>query len=139
LFFARRLQKVNYQSQHLSMNEQRSMVRLSQIWILLLGIGTIITGYILFSLLPSLLDLIFVIFGTQTALAPSILYGLADKAQPMDACAAIASLAIGGLSAIVCLLLALGDITLLNVSLGLWSPIIVLSLSSITFLLLKKS
>jgi Na+(H+)/acetate symporter ActP len=139
LYFTKRLQKVNYKSQHLSINEQRDMVRSSQIGILILGIGTIFTGYVLFSILPSLLDLIFVIFGAQTALAPSIFYGLADKAQPMDARAAIASLVIGGLSAIVCLLLALGGITLLDVSLGLWSPIIVLSLSSITFLLLKKS
>jgi len=139
LYFTRRLQQVNFLPHRLSPESQREMFRASRVGILTLGIGAIIAGYVFFSILPSLLDLLFVIFGAQTALAPSVLYGLVGKARPEDSGAGIASLVVGGLTAIVCLLLALAGATLITVSLGLWSPILVLTLSTITFLSLKKS
>jgi Na+/proline symporter len=138
LRFAQRLQEVKYDPKGLSTTEQWNMVRTARIGIIVLGVGAILLGYIFLSSLPNLLDLLFVIFGMQTALAPSVFYGLLGQPRSVDARAGIGSLAVGGLAAIVCLLFALGGATLLGVSLGLWSPIMVLTLSSVTFVLLLK-
>lgn len=113
------------------------MIKEAGLRIIILGVGTVLCGYLFLAALPSLIDLLFVIFGLQTALAPSVVYGLFDKVGPGDARAGIASLVIGDVTALVCLLLALAGKELLGVTLGLWSPILVLIFSTTTFLAMR--
>jgi len=137
--WAERLERVSYQPEDLPRDQQRSMLRTAEIGLIVLGFGSVVLGYLFLAALPNLLDLLFVIFGIQAALAPSVLYGLLGKARPSDARAGIASLVAGGVTGLLCLFLALGGLELLGVSYGLWSPVFVLAISSITFLVLRKA
>lgn len=131
-----RLRKVQHDARRLSLDDQRKMVRDSRLGVVIMGIGAVALGYLFLSSLPNLLDLLFVIFGMQTALAPSVVYGLFGKAKPQQAAAGVVSICVGGLTAVICLLLALGGVTFMGVTLGLWSPILVLVLSTCAFSLM---
>src|ERR1043165_4473565 len=115
------------------------MLRSAEVGVLVLGFGSVVLGYVFLSALPNLLDLLFVIFGIQAALTPSVVFGLLGKARPCDARAGIASLIAGGATGLLCLSLALAGSELLGVSYGLWSPIFVLAVSSIAFLVLHTT
>lgn len=136
--WAERLERVNYQPEDLPRDEQRSMLRSAELGVVALGFGSVVLGYFLLTNLPNLLDLLFVIFGIQAALTPSVVFGLLDKAGPSDSKAGIASLIAGGITGFLCLFLALAGLELLGVSYGLWSPVFVLAISSIVFLVLRK-
>jgi len=135
--WAERLERVGYRPEDLPQSEQRSMLRTAEVGVVVLGFGSVLLGYLFLKTLPSLLDLLFVIFGIQAALTPSVVYGLLGKARPTDARAGIASLVIGGVIGLICLGLALAGLSLLGVSYGLWSPVFVLGASSITFFALR--
>ena len=136
--WARRLQRVAYRPEDLPVEQQRSMLRSAEIGVVVLGFGCVILGYLFFSALPSLLDLLFVIFGIQASLAPSVTFGILGRASHADARAGVASIVAGGLAGLVCLLLALGGRELFAVSYGLWSPVFVLGVSSAVFLGIRR-
>jgi solute:Na+ symporter, SSS family len=137
--WAERLERVSYRPEDLPRDEQRSMLRTAEVGVVVLGFGSVVLGYLFLAALPNLLDLLFVVFGIQAALTPSVVWGLLGKARPSDARAGIASLVAGGVTGLLCLFLALGGIELLGVSYGLWSPVFVLAISSIIFLVLRRT
>jgi len=111
----------------------RKMVQQSRIGVLVLGFATVIAGYFFFTNLPSLLDLLFVIFGLQTTLAPIVLWGLLKKSDSRDEKAGILSIVVGSILTIILLVLALAGVSWFGISTALWAPILVLFGSSITF------
>jgi Na+/proline symporter len=131
--FAKALEDVNFEPSRLKDSEQKRMLQVSRVGIVILGAGSVLLGYILLSAIPTLLDLLFVIFGMQTALAPIVLWGLQGRSRPTDETAGVASIVAGGLAAIICLFLAILETSIIDVNIGLWSPVIVLLTAVITF------
>lgn len=131
--YADSLKEAEFNAESLPARTHAEMFRDARLGILLLGIGSVLLGYIFFQSLPSLLDLLFVVFGLQAALAPAVVWGLLGRGASTQARAAKASLVVGGLAGLICLVLALRGVELLGVTLGLWAPVLVLSVASTVF------
>jgi Na+/proline symporter len=131
--FAKPLEDVGFEPSRLKDSDQKRMLQVSRVGIVILGAGSVLFGYILLSAIPTLLDLLFVIFGMQTALAPIVLWGLQGRARPTDETAGVASIVAGGLAAIICLFLAILETSIIGVNIALWSPVIVLLTAVTTF------
>lgn len=124
---------VNYDPQKLKIETHKKMLRDSRVGIFLLGFGSVGLGYVFFSYIPSLLDLLFVIFGLQTSLTIIVVWGLWNLAKPYEARAAILSVSAGAAVAIFCLILVLQGITIMGLNIALWSPLFVIIISVLVF------
>ncbi len=131
--YAKQLEDVRYDAERLPPETHRAMLRDSRLGVVLLGFGSVLLGYLFFQMLPSLLDLLFVLFGLQTSLTVVVVWGLLGNAKPGEARSAVSSVLSGGVVAFICLILALRGVELGGVTLGLWAPILVLAVSSFVF------
>lgn len=132
------LLEVNYDPEKLRQETHKKMLRDSRLGILLVGFGSVILGYIFFSYLPSLLDLLFVIFGLQISLTVPIVWSLFKEVKSSEALAAVSCVISGAIISVICLILALGDYSILGVNISLWSPVLVLSCSALIFFILLR-
>jgi Na+/proline symporter len=131
--FTKKLAAAGFDTEHLSPPDQKRMLTLSRSVLIIAGAGAVAFGYLLLNSIPTLLDLLFVIFGLQTALAPVVVWALLGKARPADALAGVISIFAGGAVALACLILGLMHVTLIGIDIGLWAPIFVLSISTFAF------
>ena len=133
--YANALRRVSYDPERLDATAHRAMLRDSRVGVVALGLGSILLGHLFFEALPSLLDLLFVLFGLQTALTPVVVWGLFHPgADNGNGAAGIRSVVAGGIVALVCLVLALTGVELLGVTMGLWAPIGVLAAATVAFI-----
>ena len=132
------LRGVDFEAQKLPKSTHKAMLGFARTGIVVLGLGSVIIGYVCFLLIPRLLDLLFVVFGAQTALGVSVVWALWGKADKQSGTAALWSVLVGGAMAVTCLLLALAGVEFMGVGLGLWAPILTLA-SSITAFFLKRA
>jgi len=125
--------KSDYDPNKIPRIQREKMMWDARVGIVVLGFGVVCVGYWFFNTLPSLLDLLFVLFGFQTSLCAPVICGLIGKARATLANAAVMSMAVGSAIALGSLIAAINGITILGLSVALWSPILVLVFSVSTF------
>lgn len=126
--------EVDYDSSRLGYEKHKKIIRDSRLGILLLGIISVLVGILAWNYLTLLLEFLFVIFGMQTALAPTVINALYGKPNKLQSASSILSVVVGVVAAFIGLVLAMFQVQLFGLSIALWTPIISLSLSTIVFL-----
>lgn len=132
------LKSVNYDSSKLSEEIYKKMIKDSRIGTLVFGIVAVLIGILSWFYLSKLFELLFVIFGLQTSLTPSVLYSLYKKEASVAKEASYYSILVGVIIALLGLILSFNNVIILGITASLWTPLISLIFSTLTFFLLIR-
>jgi SSS family solute:Na+ symporter len=136
--FSKKFNDNNFDTDKFTKKENINIIKWSRLWVLIFGVFSIIIGIISYLYIEKLIYLLFIVFGLQATLAPSVIICLLDKQSKFKSSAPYYSILLGSIVAILGLILSFFNLTFLNISTAYWTPIVVLIVSIIPIILLKQ-